>query len=249
MSIQHKSCPVQVKALDDKAGRVEAIVSVFGNVDLGGDRVVKGAFAKSIEKWKASGNPVPVIFSHDWSDLWSHIGAVESLEETDRGLKAVYTLDVADNPAAAQVYRLMKRGTLKEHSFGYLVNDSKTKSDGVTELLDLDIIEIGPTLKGMNPETEVLAVKSALEEVTAAHDKEQEPDGAKAGRVLSKANEAKLRSAMDAIAQVLSSLGSEETEKDAADEATGKAQDAEAAGKSSTADLDLIARINQLAKE
>ena len=38
--------------------------------------------------------------------------------------------------------------------------------DGAHELLDLDLIEIGPTLKGMNSDTELLAVKSALERAT-----------------------------------------------------------------------------------
>ena len=257
MSVLRKTYPVTLKTLDDggDVGRVEAIVSVFDNVDLGGDRVRKGAFAKSIEKWKSSGNPVPVVFSHDWNDLWSHIGAVESLEETEQGLKASYTLDVADNPAAAQVYRLMKRGTLKEHSFAYTVIDSKTAKDGANDLLELDIIEVGPTLKGMNPDTEVLAVKTALEEAAIkaaeaeAEGKTVDPDGAKAGRVLSKANETKLRNAMDAIAQVLSSLGAPaegegETEKSTpVEDEAGKAAEVEASKSSDVELLSLISRI------
>jgi HK97 family phage prohead protease len=250
--ILRKTYPVALKTLDGEGekGKVEAIVSVFGNVDLGGDRVVKGAFAKSIDAWRQSGKPVPVIFNHEWGDLWSHIGAVDSLEETEQGLKAMYTLDVDDNPAAAQVYRLMKRGSLKEHSFAYSVVREKSAKDGANELHELDIIEVGPTLKGMNPDTEVLAVKSALEQVTAAHEKTADADGAKAGRVISKANEAKLRSAMDAIAQVLSSLGSpadgEESEKSDEDEVTGKSAQDEATDKSSDPELlSLITRIQQ----
>lgn len=256
MSILRKTYPVEVRAVGDGKGQVEAIVSVFGNVDLGGDRVVKGAFTKSIERWKSSGTPVPVIFNHSWGDLWSHIGAVDSLEETEQGLKATYTLDVDDNPAAAQVYRLMKRGSLKEHSFAYTVAKNRTAKDGANDLLELDIIEVGPTLKGMNPDTEVLAVKSALEAVTVAHEKADAAEvstaqfdgaGVKAGRVVSKANEAKLRSAMDAIAQVLSSLGTadaEETEKSDEDEA-GKAVEAEASKSSDPELLSLITRIHQ----
>lgn len=255
--ILRKTYPVEVKTPGDVKGRVEAIVSVFGNVDLGGDRVVKGAFAKSIERWKSTGTPVPVIFNHEWGNLWSHIGATVDLQETEKGLKAIYDLDVDDNPAAAQVYRLMKRGSLKEHSFAYTVNDSKPGKGGATDLLDLEIIEVGPTLKGMNPDTEVLAVKSALEAVTVAHEKAGDdvetavavPGGAKAGRSLSKANETKLRNAMDAIAQVLSSLGSTEGETEKSDEAeaTDKALDAEVTGKASDLELlSLITRIESL---
>ena len=40
-----KAYPAKFATLDEKEGRVEALVSIFGNVDLVGDRVVKGAFA------------------------------------------------------------------------------------------------------------------------------------------------------------------------------------------------------------
>jgi uncharacterized protein len=163
MTVQRKAFPVELKTAGMPKGQVEALVSVFGNVDLGGDRVMKGAFAGTIAKWKADGRPVPVVFSHKWDDPWAHIGAVDDLEETEQGLKARYTLDVDDNPLAAHIYRLMKRGSLKEHSFAYSINKEKRGEDGAVELHDLDIIEVGPTLKGMNPDTELLSVKSALE--------------------------------------------------------------------------------------
>lgn len=158
----HKTYGAEFKAVG--TGKVEALVSIFGNVDLVGDRVVKGAFEKSIQRWKAAGDPIPVVFSHQWDNVMSHIGVVEDIEETDRGLKAIYTLDVEDNPVAAQVYRLMKRRTLKEHSFAYEIKTEKRAKDGANELLELDIIEVGPTLRGANPETELLAVKAAIEE-------------------------------------------------------------------------------------
>ncbi len=169
MATKRITYPAKLRTIDieddtDGKGRVEAIVSVFGNVDLVGDRVVKGAFKKSIESWMKSGDAIPAIFSHDWADPFSHLGEVEYLEETDDGLKATYTLDIDDNPVAAQIYKLMKRRTLKEHSFAYDVKREKEADDGANELLELDIIEVGPTLKGANPSTELLAVKSAVTE-------------------------------------------------------------------------------------
>ena len=158
-----KAYPAKFATLDEKEGRVEALVSIFGNVDLVGDRVVKGAFAKSIEKWKNSDDPIPVILSHDWGDPWKHIGVVEDISETEAGLRAVYTLDIDDNPVAKQIYKLMKRRSLKEHSFAYGRDvRERAAKDGANELLELDIIEIGPTLKGANPATELLAVKSMV---------------------------------------------------------------------------------------
>lgn len=161
MSTKRAVYPVECKAIGD-SGQVEALVSVFGNVDLQGDRVMPGAFVKSIAEWKQSGDPVPVVFSHEWGDVWSHIGVVDSLTETAKGLLARYTLDIADNPVAAQVYKLMKRRTLKEHSFAYDVESEHRAKDGANELTELRIIEVGPTLKGANPSTELLTVKSLL---------------------------------------------------------------------------------------
>ena len=56
-------------------GNVEALVSVFGNVDYQGDRVMKGAFDVSLLKWAVSGDPIPVIWSHDWKTAGSPCGA------------------------------------------------------------------------------------------------------------------------------------------------------------------------------
>jgi HK97 family phage prohead protease len=157
-----KSFPITgFKALDAAQGQFEAIVSVFGNVDLGGDRVVKGAFTKSLAEWQAkqaNGRPIPVIFSHQWENLDAHIGEVLAAEERDEGLYVKAQLEM-DEPFAARVFKKLQKGTIAEFSFAYDVRDSK-RQNGANELLDLDLIEVGPTLKGMNPATDLLGVKA-----------------------------------------------------------------------------------------
>lgn len=154
------------KALDDGKGEFEAIVAVFNNIDLAGDRIIKGAFADSLKAWEQKGRPIPVVFSHDWQNLDAHIGEVTEAKETDEGLYIKAQLDM-DDPAAAKVFRLMKRGTLAEFSFAYDVEEEKLQN-GANELLKLDVIEVGPTLKGMNPATQLLGVKSDDGSRTAA---------------------------------------------------------------------------------
>lgn len=154
-------------AQSDSMGQFEAIVSVFGNIDLQGDRVMPGAFTKSIQSWKQSGDEVPVIWSHDWEDPFSIIGSVVDLAETDTGLWVRGQLDL-ENPKASQVYRLLKNRQVKEFSFAYNIVAEAPASDGATNLTELEIIEVGPTLKGANPETQLLAVKSAPTEEAAA---------------------------------------------------------------------------------
>ncbi len=62
-----KNMPVRVKAAAGDAGEFEAVVAVFGNIDSYGDVIVKGAFAATLKDWSDSGDPIPVVWSHDSS--------------------------------------------------------------------------------------------------------------------------------------------------------------------------------------
>lgn len=197
---QHKSYPANFKALDESSGTFEAIVAVFGNVDLIGDRVVKGAFQKSLGEWKESGDPIPVIWSHMWSDPNAHIGKTLEAEERDEGLWVKGQLDM-DDPFAAKVFKLMQERRVKEFSFAYDIEDEAKAEDGANDLRELKLIEVGPTLKGMNPATQLLAAKT----LAAAA-------GIKAGRVLSAKNESDLTKAVELIKGVLAQLASDDDE-------------------------------------
>lgn len=168
---------VYFKALDDSTGEFEAVVSVFGNVDLQGDRSMPGMFLKSLAKYRDLGNPIPVIWSHDWGDPFAHIGYVdpkdarEILAEEAKsagfgnitgGLFVKGHLDV-DKPFAKQVYDLLKERRVREWSFAYDVNDEGRAKDGANELKEVDLFEVGPTLKGANPATTTIGVKSMLD--------------------------------------------------------------------------------------
>lgn len=67
-----------------------------------------------------------------WEDMWSILGSAhpENVRETSRGLLVQGRLDMEDNPTAAQVHRLMKRGNLTGWSFGYEVKDSRRGKKG-----------------------------------------------------------------------------------------------------------------------
>src|SRR5688572_1132915 len=83
---KYKSVPIfGFKAVDGQPGVYEAYVAVFGNVDLVNDRIIPGAFVKSIQRWKQEGSPIPVIFSHQWDTLDAHVGEVLQIEERGPG--------------------------------------------------------------------------------------------------------------------------------------------------------------------
>ncbi len=176
MSRHYAAFPItDVKAISDEDGTFEAVVSVFGNVDFAGDRIVEGAFANTIEQWKASGDPIPVIWSHQWHDPAAYIGTVDpaniaelpagspELPESIRdlgGLKVKAELDITD-PNGAKVSKLLKTRTVREFSFAYdVLEEAKNEDDNINELLEIDLIEVGPTLKGANPLTELVGAKA-----------------------------------------------------------------------------------------
>lgn len=164
--MQTKSVPAQIKATSDadgEAGQFTAMVSVFNTVDSVGDVVMPGAFKADLEQWATKGNPLPVVWSHDWSDPFSHIGFVTEAKETDTGLVVKGQLDL-ENPKAKQVYNLLKNGRVKSWSFAYDIHDAQqAQRDGksVQELHRLSVHEVGPTLVGAHKDTDTVEVKSA----------------------------------------------------------------------------------------
>ena len=206
-----KSVPItHVKAGEQdglEAGQFEALVSVVGNKDSYGDVVMPGAFDETLAEWKASGNPIPVIWSHRYDDPDNHIGYVlDAAEKTIDGKTGLWVkgqLDTdPDAKRALQVARLLRGKRVTQFSFSYDVLDgAQVKSDALGdhyELRKMKLYEVGPTLIGANQETELLSAK-ALQEMAAE---------VKAGRVLSSKNEEKLRTAHDAIGAVLAALDS-----------------------------------------
>lgn len=189
MQTKQMSAPARFKAIapDDSSGVFEAIVSVFGNVDSVGDVVMPGAFKDDLDEWAATGDPIPVIWSHRWEDPDYHIGHVLEARETDEGLFVRGQLDM-DAPKAAQVFKLLKGRRVTQFSFAYDVLDAaEAERDGVPvyELRKMHVHEVGPTLLGANRETRLLA--------------------AKVGRVLSDKNLSALKDAHSIIGAVIDS--------------------------------------------
>lgn len=215
----HKTliAPATVKALkaDDgtPTGVVEALVSVFDNIDRVGDVVRKGAFADFVAKVKG-GWRAPFVWSHMTHSPDMFIGDTIDAEETDEGLKVTAQLHM-DEPIAAKVFRLIDAEQVNQYSFAYDINEaSQVTEDGDSfyELRKLTVHETGPTMYGANPETRTEGVKALIEGglLTPVEAALMIPDAEKAGRVLSKKNEETLRSAHEAIGSVLDQLASED---------------------------------------
>lgn len=165
--MKYKSLPVEYKA--DGEGTVEAFVSVFGNVDSYGDRVMLGAFADSISQKLPK-----LVWQHE---LKRPVGKTIAAEEIPAGdarlperlkdygalyVKGLFNLNTTDGKDA---YEHIKFGSVDEYSFGYEEVETTPLADGTKELNKVNIIEWSPVTVGANPMTMTSNVKAmTLEE-------------------------------------------------------------------------------------
>lgn len=179
--MQHITKAATVTATTDR-GEFTAIAAAY-TVDRVGDRIVHGAFGKTIAHWQTSGKRVPLHWDHR-GEASNVIGSVDpaTMEEIEGvGLKVSGTVDVKDSDVAREAWRSMKNGAMSL-SFGYLVPDGMEKKgkDGANELHEIDLFEVSIVPAPANPDTRILSMKSAeaadqmlemLQEVKAQVDK------------------------------------------------------------------------------
>jgi len=144
------SVKLNVKSLSE-AGQFQGLASVFGNVDLGGDVVVSGAFKRTLA---ARGGEVPILWQHDQR---SPIG-LGKLQETSSGLMVEGQL-VMSVARAKEAFDLMRARVLKGLSIGYDVVREDIKG-GIRYLQELKLFEVSLVSFPMNELAMVSAVKS-----------------------------------------------------------------------------------------
>ena len=141
-------------------GTFTAIAAAW-SVDRERDQIQRGAFAKSIRSWQQSGKQLPLHWNHggDASDL---IGTVDpaSMREAEEGLYVRGRLDLEESATAREAWRSMKANAVSL-SFGYMPTKTRDRSDGVRELLEIDLFEISIVPHPANADTRFIDLKSA----------------------------------------------------------------------------------------
>lgn len=145
-------------------GRVVAVVAVFGNVDLQGDRIASTAFDRWLREFRAKNGVLPIVFSHEWSSAAAHVGKAlaEDVSVTREGLEVSMQFDM-DTESGRHVFEMIREKRITQWSFAYEIRDERKVADGARELLDLEVIEAGPCLLGANPMTRTVSVKALSE--------------------------------------------------------------------------------------
>lgn len=149
--MRRKSQPVAELKFDAREGSVEGHGAVFDNVDFGGDKIVRGAFAETLR----SKRTVPMLWQHRDDQpigLWHH------MSEDDYGLKVRGR--ISDTVAGRDALTLLRDGVIAGLSIGYRVRDYRINGD-VRELTKIDLLEVSVATFPMNPKALVSAVKAS----------------------------------------------------------------------------------------
>jgi uncharacterized protein len=151
--MQHKALRALDLKADGDSGVVIGRASVYGNVDSYGDRVLPGAFRKTLAD---KGGRVVVLSQHDPSQS---IGTAELTDRPD-GLHATIRL-LLDITQAREDYARVKAGLVTGISIGYETVREKTAADGVRELHELRLWELSLVTFPANDQARVTTVKRA----------------------------------------------------------------------------------------
>lgn len=159
--IQHKTFSFEFKDVssDDEYFYFEGYGSTFGNVDLGSDVVVKGAFTDSLKDRMPK-----MCYQHDMS---RPIGVWTDAKEDSKGLFLKGKMP-KDNSLVKDVISLMKCGALDSLSIGFQVDKdgSEYTKDGHRLIKKVKLYETSIVTMPMNPKAMVTDMKKfSIEDV------------------------------------------------------------------------------------
>lgn len=153
--METKNIPFEIKNIGED-GSFIAYGSTFGNEDLGGDVVVKGAFTKTLKENDIK--DVLLLAQHDTGEI---IGEFKSIVEDEKGLLVEGQLFINDIKRAAETRFLMLKNLLKSMSIGFRIpKGGAAFENGVRLLKEISLVEISVVTFPMNEEAEILGVKN-----------------------------------------------------------------------------------------
>jgi HK97 family phage prohead protease len=149
---------LDLKKLDDTEDKdywhFEAYASIYGNKDLHGDIVLKGAYDKSLLERKPK-----LLFQHNWDEP---VGPIDSWESTDAGLLIRGRLPKADTFVSGRLVPQLKSGSIDGMSVGIIVTDHESTKEAWL-IKEAELWEISFVTLQANPQATLQALKTAAQ--------------------------------------------------------------------------------------
>jgi len=146
--------PADTKALLKKplVATIEGYASIFGEADLNGDIVTRGAFSRSLAKTPPSN--IRMLYQHAAE---TPLGRWLYMEEDEIGLYVIGELFL-DAPTANEVYTMISGGALDGFSIGYRVIEAEKFRKGGRKIKRADLWEISIVTFPMAPRARITHV-------------------------------------------------------------------------------------------
>lgn len=161
---------IEIKFAEDGTGAKSftGYGAIFGNIDQGGDKILPGAFTRTLHDFKSAGRLPTMYYQHGQrgGGPTMPVGVWTNMGEDSRGLYVEGKL--ADTTDGSDLYVLLKAGAIGGLSIGYRVREfARPSGEGEQrQLKALDLIEVSLVNDPMNPLARLLSVKSADEIIT-----------------------------------------------------------------------------------
>ena len=142
-------------------GLISGYASVFGVVDEQGDRVINGAFSRSLKDIDDSSKWPKMLWQHDPKEP---IGQWTKIQEDAKGLYVEGQL-LLDLQRGREAYALLKSKVIDGLSIGYRVVEAhKSEMAGERLLSQLDLLEVSLVTFAANTAAKITEVKGNTED-------------------------------------------------------------------------------------
>ncbi len=145
----------EIKALSKR--EFEGHGSIFGNIDLGGDVVMPGAFNKTLAEHKRAETLPQMFWMHDAAQV---PGIWKEMHEDGDGL--FVKGELVDTQLGKEMHTLLSTKAVRGLSIGFQINEAEFDKDGIRQLKEIDLWEVSLVSLAMNPLAQIEAVKSRL---------------------------------------------------------------------------------------
>lgn len=158
---------LDVKLAAGETGTFSGYGAMFGNVDSYGDIIQRGAFAETLNEWKARGKWPKMLLQHGGmgvtSDDMMPVGQWTAMSEDSKGLKVEGRLFAMGTERGQYIYEGLKSGELDSLSIGYQTIDvrDETRDGQVYRILtNLKLWEVSIVTFPANDKAIISSVKN-----------------------------------------------------------------------------------------
>lgn len=153
-----KGFDVGFKNADTKQGIVSGYFALFGNKDLDGDIIERGAFSKTIQERGPQGKQlIKYLLDHNREKV---VAKINNLYEDEKGL--YYEATIGTHTAGQDFLKMVESELINQHSFGFRTikeqYDQQAKANRIKEVFLYEGSAV--QFLGANPETTMIGLKS-----------------------------------------------------------------------------------------